>query len=201
MAGRFIVFEGGDGTGKSTQSRLLAQRLTSVGRDVVLTRQPGGTQLGSLIRSIVLDPATGDVSPLAETLLYAADKAQHVHEVVAPALDAGKFVVSDRYVDSTIAYQGAGRGLDLAHLERVARWATQDLRPDLTVLLDIDPAQAVARKDDKDRLEAAGDDFHRHVRDAFLSLAASDPEHYLVLPALADVQWTHERVWERVQAL
>lgn len=201
MAGLFIVFEGGDATGKSTQSGLLAQRLVDAGRDVVLTREPGGTKLGERVRNIVLDPASGDVSPLTETLLYAADKAQHVHEVVRPALRAGAIVVSDRYVDSTIAYQGAGRGLDVGELERVARWATGDLRPDLTVLFDIDPSQAVARKSDKDRLEAAGDDFHRQVRDAFLALAARDPERYLVLPALADVQWTHEQVWQRVQTL
>lgn len=181
--GVFVVFEGGDGVGKSTQSALLADRLRAEGQDVVVTFEPGDTAAGRQIRQIVLDPATGDLAPRAEALLYAADKAHHLHEVVLPALARGAVVISDRYVDSMLAYQGAGRVLDLAEVTAMARWATNDLRPDLTVLLDLDPSQAVAEILDKDRLEGAGDDFHQRVRHYFLELAAADPEHYLVLPA------------------
>ena len=134
--GLFIVFEGGDGVGKSTQAALLAEWLEGLGREVVLTREPGGTQIGQTLRQVVLDPASGDVSPRAEALIYAADKAQHVYELVLPALHRGAVVISDRYVDSMLAYQGAGRVLSPERVEQVARWATQDLLPDLTVVLE-----------------------------------------------------------------
>lgn len=181
--GLFVVFEGGDAVGKSTQVALLVEELRRVGHDVVHTHQPGDTEAGRLIRSIVLDPATGDLSPKAEALLYAADKAHHVHAVVRPALDRGAVVVCDRYVDSMLAYQGAGRVLELEQVERIARWATDELRPDLTVLLDSDPAEAVARLVERDRLEAAGAEFHTRVRLGFIELAKRDPERYLLLGA------------------
>ncbi len=149
----------------------------------------------------MLDPATGDLSARTEALLYAADKAQHVAEVVRPALAAGSVVVCDRYVDSMLAYQGAGRVLALAELEPVARWATEDLRPHLTVVLDLDPDQAVGTKVDKDRLEAAGDDLHRRARDFFLALAAADPDHYLVLPARLPIAEIAGRIRDRVRPL
>lgn len=181
--GLFIVFEGGDSVGKSTQVRLLVSWLQHQQIAYTQTHEPGDTWLGREIRRLVLGHASGDVAPWAEALLYAADKAQHLHEVVRPALEAGDVVVCDRYVDSMLAYQGAGRVLDLDSVTQVARWATDGLRPDLTVLLDADPAQAVEVIRDKDRLESAGTDFHRRARSHFLDLAAEDPAHYLVLPA------------------
>jgi dTMP kinase len=180
----FVAFEGGEGVGKSTQIRLAAQWLRSVGREVIETREPGGTPLGAELRRLVLDP-DGQVSPRAEALLYAADRAQHVEHVIAPALAAGAVVLTDRYVDSTLAYQGAGRGLGDARV--LTEWATGGLTPQLTVLLDLDPevglARAGARGVRPDRLESADLAFHHAVRDGFRALAATDPERYLVLDA------------------
>lgn len=199
--GIFIVFEGGDGVGKSTQARTLADWVTAQGREVVLTFEPGDTVTGAKLRQIVLDPATGDLSPRAEALLYAADKAQHVHEVVLPALLRGAVVISDRYVDSMLAYQGAGRVLEPERVEQVARWATADLLPDLTVLLDLEPEQGLATIVQKDRVEGAGPDFHLRARQFFLDLAARDPDHYLVLPARTGIQRLAQLVRERVAPL
>lgn len=179
--GWFIVFEGGDGAGKSTHVGLLAEALDQAGIDHLVTREPGGSELGNRIRELLLDPATGVVAPRAEALMYAADKAQHVHEVVLPALQRGAVVICDRYLDSMIAYQGAGRVLDVEHVRRLGQWATEGLRPDLTVLLDVDPGEALGAKQTKDRLESAGADFHARVRQGFLALAAEDPSSYLVL--------------------
>ncbi len=199
--GLFIVFEGDDGVGKSTQVALLADWLESEGREVVRTFEPGDTAAGKVMRELVLDPATGDLAPWAEALLYAADKAQHIHEVVRPALARGTVVVCDRYIDSMLAYQGAGRTLPLDLVEQVAVWATDGLKPDLTVLLDLSPESAgntglgVAAIAEKDRIEAAGSDFHTRVRDGLLALARRDPERYLVLPA----RWPRERIAEGVR--
>lgn len=198
MTGTFIVFEGGDHSGKTTHASLLASSLRAAGYPVVETRQPGGTPAGERIRDIVLNPATGDLDPRAETLLYAADKANHLTSVIEPALAEGDVVVCDRYVDSTIAYQGAGRTLSPEDVEWIARWATRDVRPDLTVLLDVAPAHAVEQIAEKDRLEGAGADFHERVRQAFLSLAAADPERYLVVPGMRDLEATAATVLERV---
>jgi dTMP kinase len=181
--GVFVCFEGGEGAGKSTQSRLLRERLEADGHVVLLTREPGATPVGATVRRIVLDPATGELADRTEALLYAADKAEHIHAVVGPALERGEVVVTDRYVDSTLAYQGAGRSLDSADLEWVARWATDDLRPHLTVLLDLAPAQGLTRFTERDRIEGESLEFHERVRAEFLRLAASDPEHYLVVDA------------------
>lgn len=181
--GLFVVFEGGDGAGKSTQVRELVGWLNERGIAHVVTRQPGGTEAGSKIRQILLDPETGHLAPRAEALLYIADKAQHVDEVVRPALAEGKVVVCDRYTDSLLAYQGAGRALAVDEVDTIARWGTENLRPDLTVLLDVDPAVAVHTKAEQDRLESAGVEFHQRVREGFQRLAAADPDHYLVLPA------------------
>lgn len=183
MSGLFVVFEGGDSVGKTTQVRRLASWLADAGIDHIVTRQPGGTQVGAELRRLVLDPSFGDVSPRAEALMYAGDKAQHVYEVVRPALEEGKVVVCDRYVDSMVAYQGAGRALGLEEISRIAWWAVGDLRPDLTILLDADPGDAVASIKDKDRLESAGLEVHHRARQYFLDLAAADPERYLVLNA------------------
>ncbi len=199
--GIFIVFEGGDGVGKSTQTTLLADWLTGQGREVVVTLEPGGTELGAVLRDLVLNPKWGDVSPRAEALMYAADKAQHVHELVLPALQRGAVVISDRYVDSMLAYQGAGRDLDVDRVEQLGRWATSDLLPDLTVVLDLDPDQGVAGIADKDRLEGAGEQLHRRARQFFLDLAARDAEHYLVLPARDSVEAIASAVQDRVASL
>ncbi len=199
--GIFIVFEGGDGVGKSTQARKLADWVASKGREVVLTFEPGDTAIGAKLRGLVLDPAWGDVAPRAETLMYAADKAQHVYEVVLPALRRGAVVISDRYVDSLLAYQGAGRALDPDRIEQIARWATGDLLPDLTVLLDLDPDQGLATIAQKDRLEGAGEDLHTRARQFFLDLATRDPEHYLVLPARTGIKHLATLIRERVAPL
>ena len=181
--GVFVCFEGGEGAGKSTQSRLLGERLEAKGHVVLLTHEPGDTPVGVKVREIVLDPATGELADRTEALLYAADKAEHIHAVVGPALERGEVVVTDRYVDSTLAYQGSGRSLDTAELEWVARWATDDLRPHLTVLLDLDPTQGLTRFAGRDRIEGESIEFHRRVRAEFLRLSAADPDHYLVLDA------------------
>jgi dTMP kinase len=181
--GAFVVFEGGDGVGKTTQVDLCCRWLEEQGYEVVRTFEPGDSAVGAAVRQIVLDPATEEMSPRAEALLYAADKAQHLFAVVRPALARGAVVVCDRYVDSMLAYQGAGRVLAAAEVEQIARWATEDLRPDLTVVLDTEPDQAVYAKASPDRLEAAGEEFHEAVRQYFLELAERAPEHYLVLDA------------------
>ncbi|WP_456818946.1 dTMP kinase [Cellulomonas sp. URHB0016] len=182
LPGLFVSFEGGDGAGKSTQARLLGEWLTGLGREVVLTREPGGTELGQLLRDAVLH---GDhVDARTEALLYATDRAHHVASVVRPALERGAVVVTDRYLDSSVAYQGSGRDLGADEVERLSLWATDGLLPALTVLLDLDPVTGRSRlTGDPDRLERAGDEFHRRTRQAFLDRAAADPARWLVLDA------------------
>jgi dTMP kinase len=182
--GFFIALEGGEGTGKSTQAAALGAALRSRGCDVVLTHEPGDTPVGAAIRALLLDPATTGLSDRAEALLYAADRAEHVESVIRPALARGAVVVTDRYVDSSLAYQGAGRPLDLARVEQINDWATGGLRPELTIVLDLDPAEGLRRAgDDPDRLESEPIEFHRRVRDAFRTLAARDPDRYVVVDA------------------
>ncbi len=199
--GLFIVFEGGDAVGKTTQMRMLVPWLRERGVDPVVTRQPGGTSLGRKLRKLLLGPDHPELVSRAEALIYAADKAQHVEELIRPALAEGRVVVCDRYVDSMIAYQGAGRVLDLAEVEQVARWATGGLRPDLTVLLDADPADAVATIRQQDRLEAAGLDFHRRARAHFLRVADQAPDRYLVLDARESREAIAQQVAARVGSL
>ena len=199
--GCFLALEGGEGVGKSTQAELLVGWLREAGHEVVLTREPGDTPVGAELRRIVLDPATGRISDRTETLLYAADKAEHVARVLGPALARGDVVVTDRYVDSTLAYQGAGRALLDAEVERVARWATEDLRPHLTVVLDLPPEQALARLEGRDRIEAESLEFHLRVRSMFLALASRSPERYLVLDALAAPDELAAAVRARVEPL
>ncbi len=199
--GVFVCFEGGEGAGKSTQSRALASALESRGFHVLLTFEPGDTPVGKDVRRIVLDPATGELSDRTEVLLYAADKAEHVDTVVQPALERGEVVITDRYVDSLLAYQGAGRTLAAEEVERVARWATHDLRPHLTVVLDLDPEHGFGRFAERDRIEGESPEFHLRVRAAFLDLAAADPDHYLVLDAKCPVDEIAAAVWQRVEPL
>lgn len=198
-SGLFVAFEGGEGAGKSTQAQLLAEALSD--REVVLTREPGGTPAGQRIREILLDPNTGDLDHRAEALLYAADKSEHLRAVIVPALERGAVVITDRYVDSTLAYQGAGRDLDVNDLEWIVRWATNDLRPHLTVLLDVAPSEGLGRFEERDRIEAEGADFHARVRDGFLALAAKDPEHYLVLDARQDRADLADTILQRMKSL
>ncbi len=203
--GLFLCFEGGEGAGKSTQSKLLRDSLLAAGREVLLTFEPGDTEVGRKVRQIVLSPETGHLADETEALLYAADKAEHLDKVVRPALGAGAVVITDRYVDSTLAYQGAGRSIAPAELEHVARWATGDLRPHLTVLLDLEPSEGLTRVDElvagRDRIEGEPLEFHRRVRAAFLALAARDSEHYLVLDARADVETIATAIRARVEEL
>jgi dTMP kinase len=204
--GVFVVFEGGEGAGKSTQVTRLAAALTAENRDVVVTREPGATDIGARIRHLVLDSSSdGSPSPRAEALLYAADRAHHVATVVRPALARGAVVISDRYVDSSLAYQGAGRTLPVSEISWLSSWATGGLKPDLVVLLDVDPSVGLGRVDTRgegaDRLESESRAFHERVRYAFLDLAAADPKRYLVLDAGRPMDEIAAAVASRVDGL
>jgi dTMP kinase len=189
----FVAFEGGEASGKSTQAQRLAARI-----DAVLTREPGGTPLGEEIRTLLLH-ADHAIDARAEALLMAAARAQHVAEVIAPALAAGRHVVTDRFTASSLAYQGYGRGLPVDEVAALSRIATVGLEPDLYVLRDVAPDVAAARRDRAhDRMEAAGDEFHRRVRDGFLALAAADPDRWLVVDASATVDEIEASVLSRV---
>jgi dTMP kinase len=197
-AGFFVVFEGGEGAGKSTQVQRLAAVISAHGHEVVVTREPGATVVGAQIRALLLDPST-TLSARAEALLYAADRAQHVATVVRPALERGAVVISDRYLDSSLAYQGAGRSLDVEEVARLSRWATQGLVPDLTLLLDLDPAVGLARATGSpDRIEQESLTFHHAVRRGFLDLAAAAPGRYLVVSAMQTPDEVHEALVTRV---
>lgn len=200
-SGLWITLEGGDGSGKTTQAALLEQWLREQGRRVVRTREPGGTDVGVLIRDIVLHHR-GDIAPRAEALLYAADRAHHVATLVRPAVERGDVVLQDRYLDSSVAYQGAGRVLDGGEIRDLSLWATEGALPDVTVLLDVDPATARGRLDaaDKpfDRLEAEKSAFHERVRAAFLALAEADPDRFLVIDATRAIDEIAAEIRSRV---
>jgi dTMP kinase len=204
MPGLFLTLEGGDGSGKSTQSALLTAWLQEQGRTVVNTREPGGTEVGVEVRELVLHHR-GHIAPRAEALLYAADRAHHIATVVRPALERGDIVIQDRYLDSSVAYQGAGRVLDRTEVRDLSLWATEGLLPDLTILLDLDESIGRVRLDESrtryDRLEAEADDFHGRVRAAYLELADAEPARFLVLDATLPVDDLAQRIRDRVSPL
>ncbi len=196
--GVFIAFEGGEGTGKSTQSKMLKKWLEQEGEDVVLSREPGGTDLGQGLRKILLGHETGAISPRAEALLYAADRAHHVFSTIRPALDRGDVVITDRYFDSSIAYQGAGRVLEPNEVARISRWATESLFPTLTIIIDQPAEVGLARLKSRDRLEAEPLVFHERVRNEFLQIASMDPERYLIVDGTQSIEDIHEEIIARV---
>jgi dTMP kinase len=200
-AGIFIAFEGGEGIGKSTQSKLLKEWLEQEGESVVLSREPGGTDLGVEIRKILLSHSTGEISPRAEALLYAADRAHHVFSVIRPALATGQVVISDRYFDSSIAYQGAGRVLEPGEVARISRWATESLFPTLTIIIDLPAEIGLGRLKSKDRLESQPIAFHERVRQEFLQLAALDPERYLIVDGNQTIDDIHTAIISRVSQI
>jgi dTMP kinase len=203
--GLFIAFEGGDGAGKSTQAARLSDALESRGLSVLRTREPGGTPIGEKLRSLVLDHGHGTIDARTEALMFAAARAAHAHQVIRPALANGTVVVTDRYIDSSVAYQGAGRGLGADGVLSLNEWATEGLHPHLTVLLDVDPADGRQRRTagdaTEDRLESEPDEFHSAIRHAFLDLAGAAPSSYLVLPAGDDIEALAARILERVESL
>ena len=204
MSALFITFEGIDGVGKSTQANLLEEYLRSLGHDIVRTLEPGGTDLGVEIRQMLLH-RKGEVSPRAEALLYAADRAHHVETKVKPALAAGKIVMSDRYLDSSVAYQGAGRELSMDDIRGISIWATGGLLPNLTILLDLDAASARARRNttgqEPDRLEREKIEFFEATRQAFLQLASNEPDRFLVVDASQTVEQMQAQIRARVNTV
>jgi len=198
--GLFIAFEGGDGAGKSTQVSLLREALESAGRTVTVTRQPGGTELGHQIRDLVLHGA--HVAPRAEALLFAADKAHHVDQLIRPALDRGEVVLTDRYTDSSVAYQGAGRDLGAQEIHDLNMWAVDELVPDLTVVVDISAQEGRRRRGQvHDRLEAEEDAFHEAIRAHYLAMAQGNPQRYLVVDGTESPEDIHAAVVERLRSM
>ncbi len=203
--GLFIAFEGGDGAGKSTQASLLADAMEARGLTVLRTREPGGTPIGEKLRSLVLDHGHGHIDAHTEALIFAASRAAHASQVIRPALERGDVVLTDRYIDSSVAYQGAGRDLGTDVVRTLNEWATSGLQPDLTVLLDVDPADGRRRRTAgdaaEDRLESEADEFHTTIREAFLKLAATRPDTYLVLPAHLPVHELAAQILSRTDSL
>ncbi|MCU0302152.1 MAG: dTMP kinase [Candidatus Nanopelagicales bacterium] len=199
MPGAFVVFEGGEGAGKSTQCRLLADALVARGHEVVVTREPGGTAIGEAIREVLLGAGSRGMAARTEALLFAAARAEHAATLIRPAVARGAVVLSDRYLDSSVAYQGAARGLGEERIAELSRWATEGLVPDLTVVLDVDPTIGLGRARDANRMEAEPAAFHAGVRASFLRRAAASPGRYLVLPADRPPEEVAARVLEAVR--
>jgi len=208
VPGTFITFEGIDGSGKSTQLRLLGNFLRANGCDALLTREPGGTTLGLRLRAALLD-AMEEVDPLTELLVFAADRAQHVRRLLRPALETGRVVISDRYADATVAYQGAGRGFTPELISQIVQLATEGLKPDLTLLFDVSVEESTSRttrrsnssrsataKTVRDRLDIENADFHARVRDAYLQIALAEPERVKLIDSSGPVEKTQQRVKE-----
>lgn len=198
----FIVFEGGEGAGKSVQVKLLADRLRDAGKKVVVTREPGGTRIGEQIRAITHDTENVDLDPVAEAYLMAASRAQHVRETISPALEDGKMVISDRFVDSSIAYQGYGRNLGAKEIGALNEMAVNGAKPDLVILLDAPPAVGLARLDkegkEKDRLDMQQKDFYDRVHAGYLALAKNNPSRYVVVDATKSIQEVASTIWNEV---
>jgi dTMP kinase len=203
--GLFIAFEGGDGAGKSTQARYLGAHLEGLGDTVILTREPGGTPIGDKLRALVLDHGNGTIDARAEALMFAASRAAHVDQVILPAITRGDIVITDRYIDSSVAYQGSGRELGVTQLRDLNAWATMGLRPDLTILLDVPEGTGRTRRthriEAEDRIEAESDHFHAQIRKAFLHEAARNPEAYLVLDSRRPRDDVARAISNRVDAL
>ncbi|MEA2582155.1 MAG: dTMP kinase [Thermomicrobiales bacterium] len=201
MSGIFIVFEGPEGSGKTTQARRLATRVSAQGRDVVLTREPGGTPIGEQVRTILLDQTNCAMLPETEALLYSAARAQHVGDVIRPALERGAVVICDRFADSTLAYQGGGRGLSMDDLRAIQRLATGGLTPTLRILVDLPVEVGLRRRfgveDEVNRLDVAGIEFHRRVRSAYLEMAALD-QSWIVIDGDDSVDVVEERIVQTV---
>ncbi|MSO27504.1 MAG: dTMP kinase [Candidatus Nanopelagicales bacterium] len=199
--GVFIAFEGGEGAGKSTQEQLLAEHLTAAGHEVVRTREPGGTPAAEAMRNIVLSPEFIGLDARSEALLFAASRGEHVARVIRPALARGAVVVCDRYLDSSVAYQGYGRDLGVERVRDLSLWATNNLLPDLTIVLDIDPVIGLTRITNPDRLEAEPIEYHARVRAAFLDIAKGDPDRYLVIDAVLPIHEIAKEIHERADLL
>jgi len=203
--GLFIAFEGGDGAGKSTQARNLAAHLETLGDTVILTREPGGTPIGDKLRSLVLDHGNGTIDARTEALMFAASRAAHVNQVIRPALTRGDIVITDRYIDSSVAYQGVGRDLGTTPIRDLNAWATLGLRPDLTVLLDVPASTGRTRRGFRttaeDRMEAESDTFHSKIRDALITEASRNQDTYLILDARAPREEVAQAIQERVATL
>jgi len=198
--GFFVVFEGGDGAGKSTQVKKLTNNLEKLNETIVLTREPGGTELGLKIREILLDQDEFEVTPRMEALLFAADRSINMSQVIKPALEKGNVVIADRHIDSSIAYQGVGRELGAQTIEDISRWAVQDIVPDLTVLLDVNAATGQSRLRKKDRLDRESELFHEKVNQAFRDLATKNPERYIVIDASKPIDEIAELVLNAFKA-
>ncbi|MCB0211295.1 MAG: dTMP kinase [Anaerolineae bacterium] len=204
----FVTFEGPDGSGKSTQIQRAAEFLRNLGHEVLLTREPGGTRIGDQIRDIVHDVANTEMCSPAEVLLYSASRAQLVHQVIRPHLKKGGVVVCDRYADSTFAYQGYGRGMDADALRLITQFATQQLKPDLTIYLDLDPAEGLKRKQSANatgegewnRMDQLALDFHRRVRAGYLEMARSEPDRWLVIDATDTIEAVSQAICQRLES-
>ena len=200
----FITFEGIDYSGKSTQAKLLVERLEQSGRSVLFLREPGGTAISEKIRLLLLDTAHGDLTQLTEVLLFSASRSQLVSQVISPELTKGTIVICDRYADSTSAYQGYGRGIPLASIEALNRIATSGLLPDLTILVDIPVEEVVVRQRKKgalsDRMESAGIEFYERVRKGYEALSAADPKRWYIVDGRKSVQEIHQQLWQFVQS-
>lgn len=195
--GTFIAFEGGDGSGKTTQIKLLADALTALGHRVTVTREPGGTDIGEKLRALVLDHGNGEIDPHTEALIFAASRAAHAHQKIRPALENGQVVLCDRYIDSSAAYQGAGRGLGIDTVVNLSRWATTDLLPDTTLLLEVPLAESQARagaRGTADRMESADDTFRRTLHTTFAQLADADPHRYQRINGARPIEDVHADV-------
>tara|TARA_B110000483_G_scaffold41294_1_gene51226 strand:+ start:5691 stop:6311 length:621 start_codon:yes stop_codon:yes gene_type:complete len=204
VKGLFVTFEGGDASGKTTQIGLLAEWLRGKGHTVLVTREPGGSDLGNELRDIVLH-RRGFIAPRAEALIYAADRAHHIHEIVRPALQRGEVVLQDRYLDSSVAYQGAGRVLDPVEVRNLSLWATEELMPEVTILLDVPAGIGAKRQASEerqyDRLEAEALDFHERVRESYVGLGHAEPGRFEVIDGTAAIADIHQLITQRVSAL